>query len=183
MSTTAPAPLAGTYAIDPIHSSFGFAVKYMGISTFRGTLDDVTASLTIDDGGAVLEGSAQVESISVRTPEQFRQHVLADDMFAADRFPQVTFRSDEVRLADDGSATVSGDLTIRDVTKRVTATGSWSPEAELFGQRKAHLALATTVDRTEYGIVWQAEMPGGGKALADDVTLTIELTLLAAEQS
>lgn len=181
MPTTAT-PLAGSYAIDPVHSSFGFAVKYMGISTFRGTLDDVSASLTVGPDGATLEGTAEVASISVRTPEAFRQHVLADDFFAADRFPRVAFRSTDVRLAEDGSATVAGDLTIRDVTKRVTATGSWTPEAELFGARKAHLSLATTVDRTEYGIAWNADMPNGGKALADDVTLTIELTLVAATE-
>lgn len=179
MSTTAPTPLAGAYALDPVHSSFGFAVRYMGMSTFRGTFDDVTASLTVSEDGAVLEGAAEVASISIRTPEQFRQHVLGDEFFAADRFPQIRFRSTEVKLAADGSVTVDGDLTIRDVTKRVTATGAWSPEAELFGQRKAQLSLATTVDRTEYGITWNAPMPNGGVALADEVEITIELTLLA----
>lgn len=179
MPTTAPTPLAGAYTIDPVHSSFGFAVTYMGISTYRGTFDDVTASLTVGDDGAVLEGTAEVASISIREPEQFRAHVLGDEFFAADRFPQIRFRSTDVELAPDGSATVVGDLTIRDVTKRVTATGAWSPEAELFGFRKAHLRLATTVDRTDFGITWNAPMPNGRVALANEVEITIELTLLA----
>lgn len=179
MSATALAPLAGAYTVDPVHSSFGFAVKYMGISTFRGTLEDVAASLTVAGDGTVLEGAAAVDSISIRTPDQFRQHVLGDEFFAADRFPQVGFRSTAVELAEDGRAIVTGDLTIRDVTTQVTATGAWAPEAELFGQRKARLSLEATVDRTEYGIVWQADMPAGGKALAHDVTLAIELTLVA----
>lgn len=176
---TATQPLSGTYAVDAVHSSFGFAVKYMGVTTFKGTLDDVDATLTAGPGGASLQGAAKVESISIRTPEQFRQHVLADDFFAADKYPQVTFRSDAVELADDGTATVAGQLTIRDVTKPVTATGSWSPEAELFGTRRAALAISTVIDRTDYGLSWNAELPTGGKALANDVTLTIELTLLA----
>ena len=100
MSTTAT-PLAGTFASDPVHSSFGFAVKYQGISIFRGTLDDVTATLV--DGK--LEGTAKVESISIRTPEQFRAHVLSDDFFAADKYPEVTFVSDDVELNEDGTAT------------------------------------------------------------------------------
>ncbi len=179
MSTTALQPLNGVYAVDAVHSSFGFAVKYMGVTTFKGTLDDVDATLTVGPDGASLTGAAQVESISIRTPEQFRQHVLADDFFAADRFPQVTFASDAVELAADGTATVTGRLTIRDVTREVTATGTWSPEAELFGTRKAALAIATVIDRTDYGLNWNADLPTGGKALADDVTLTIELTLLA----
>ncbi len=176
---TAVQPLSGVYAVDPIHSTFGFAVKYMGVTTFKGTLDDVAGTLTVGADGATLEGAAQVESISIRTPEQFRQHVLADDFFAADTYPAVTFASDSVELADDGSATVSGRLTIRDVTQTVTATGNWSPEAELFGQTKAALALSTTIDRTAFGLNWNADLPTGGKALANDVTLTIELTLLA----
>lgn len=181
MSATALTPLKGSYDVDPIHSTFGFAVKYMGVTTFKGTLDEVAARLVVGESGASLEGAAQVESISIRTPEQFRQHVLADDFFAAERFPQVTFRSDDVQLAADGSATVTGQLTIRDVTRTVTATGTWSPEAELFGATKAALALSTTIDRTEYGLTWNADLPTGGKALANDVTLSIELTLLAQE--
>jgi polyisoprenoid-binding protein YceI len=176
---TAVQSLNGVYSVDPVHSSFGFAVKYMGVTTFKGTLDDVDATFTVGADGAKLEGAAKVESISIRTPEQFRQHVLADDFFAADRHPTVTFSSDSVELADDGSATVAGQLTIRDVTKSVTATGTWSPEAELFGSTKAALAISTVIDRTEFGLTWNADLPTGGKALADDVTLTIELTLVA----
>jgi polyisoprenoid-binding protein YceI len=176
---TAVKSLNGVYSVDPVHSSFGFAVKYMGVTTFKGTLDDVEATFTVGGEGAKLEGAAKVESISIRTPEQFRQHVLADDFFAADRYPTVTFSSDSVELADDGSATVTGQLTIRDVTKSVTATGTWSPEAELFGSTKAALAISTVIDRTDFGLTWNADLPTGGKALADDVTLTIELTLIA----
>lgn len=178
---TAVQPLSGVYTVDPVHSTFGFAVKYMGVTTFKGTLDDVDASLTIGADGARLDGAAQIESISIRTPEQFRQHVLADDFFAAATHPQVTFRSGDVQLADDGSATVTGELTIKGVTKTVTATGAWSPEAELFGTRKAALAIETTIDRTDYGINWNSDLPTGGKALANDVTLTIELTLIAQD--
>jgi polyisoprenoid-binding protein YceI len=176
---TAVKPLDGVYTVDSTHSSFGFAVKYMGVTTFKGTLDDVEATLTVNDGAARLDGAAQVESISIRTPEQFRQHVLADDFFAADQYPAVTFRSEDVVLADDGSATVTGELTIKGVTTTVTATGPWSPEAEMFGTRKAALALEATIDRTVYGLNWNTDLPTGGKALANDVQLTIELALIA----
>lgn len=172
-------PLSGVYDIDPVHSSFGFAVKYMGVTTFKGTLDEVEAKLVAADGAVTLTGSAAVESISIRTPEQFRQHVLSDDFFAAATYPRVTFRSDALDLAEDGSATVTGELTIRDVTKTVTATGTWTPEVDVFGTMKAALALETKLDRTEYGLVWNADLPAGGKALANEVTLTIELTLQA----
>src|SRR3954462_4553017 len=86
---TATTPFAGTYVADPVHSSFGFAVRYQGVSLFRGTLSEVAASLT--EGR--LDGTAQVESISIRTPEQFRAHVLGAEFFDAANHPEVRFAS------------------------------------------------------------------------------------------
>jgi polyisoprenoid-binding protein YceI len=181
MPTTAVQPLAGRYAADPIHSSFAFAVRYMGVSTFRGTLGDVEATLLADDEGVALQGAAQLESISIRTPQQFRDHVLSADFFDAANHPQVAFRSTRVELADDGRAVVDGELTIKDATVPVRAEGGWAPEAETLSGRRAHLSLETTVDRTAFGLNWNADLPAGGKALADEVTLTVELALVAAQ--
>ena len=174
MSTTAT-PLAGTFNADPVHSSFGFAVKYQNVSIFRGTLGEVAATLV--DGR--LEGTAQVESISIRTPEQFRAHVLSDDFFAAETHPEVKFTSSDVQLGDDGTATVAGELTIRDTTQPVTATGTWqAPSADAFGNTRAHLQLETVVDRTAFGLNWNMPLPTGGNALGNDVTLTVDLALV-----
>jgi len=181
MPTTAIQPLAGAYTADPIHSSFAFAVRYMGVSTFRGTLGDVEATLTAGADGVALEGAAQVESISIRTPEQFRQHVLSADFFDAANHPRVTFRSTRVSLGADGRAAVDGELTIKGVTLPVRAEGTWAPETEVLGGRKGGLTLEATVDRTAFGLDWNADLPGGGKALADDVTLTVELALVPRE--
>jgi len=181
MTAIALQPLAGAYAADPVHSSFSFAVRYMGVSTFRGSLGDVSATLTAGPDGAALEGAARVESISVRTPQQFRDHVLGPDFFDAERHPAVAFRSSRVALAEDGRATVEGELTIRGTTLPVRAEGTWAPETEVLGGRKAGLSLEAVVDRTAYGLSWNAELPGGGKALADEVTLTVELALVPQE--
>lgn len=178
MTTTAARPLAGSYTADTVHSTFNFAVRYMGVSTFRGTFDDVRATFVADAAGGTLEGVAEVESISIRTPDAFRGHVLSEEFFDAASHPQVAFRSTRVQLGEDGRAVVDGELTIRGVTQPVHATGSWSPEAEVLGGRRAGLTLETTVDRTAWGLNWNADLPGGGKALANDVTLTIELTLV-----
>jgi len=180
MSATAIKPLAGVYTADLVHSSFAFAVRYMGVSTFRGTLGEVEATLVAGPDGASLEGAAAVESISIRTPEQFREHVLSAEFFDVASHPQVLFRSTRVELADDGRALVDGELTIKGIAHPVRAEGSWTPEAELFGTRKGGLTLTATVDRTAYGLNWNADLPTGGKALADDVTLTVELALIAS---
>jgi polyisoprenoid-binding protein YceI len=174
MSTTST-PLAGTYAADPVHSSFGFAVRYQGVSLFRGTLSEVEASLT--DGR--LEGTAKVESISIRTPEQFRAHVLSPEFFDAENHPEVTFTSSEVDVRDDGTAIVDGELTIKGITRPVHATGTWTaPAPDAFGNTRGHLNLEAVVDRTEFDMNWNVPLPSGGKALANEVTLTVDLSLI-----
>jgi polyisoprenoid-binding protein YceI len=183
MSTTTIQPLAGTYTVDPAHSSFGFAIRHFGVSPFRGTFDDVAATVVAGPDGVSLEGVAQVESISIRAPQQFRDHVLGADFFDAANHPEVRFRSERAELAPDGRALVDGQLTIAGTTLPVHAEGTWAPEVEGLGSRRAHIGLNTTIDRTAYGMNWNADLPAGGKALANDVELTIELELVAQEQA
>jgi polyisoprenoid-binding protein YceI len=177
MSTTAT-PLGGTYTVDPIHSSFGFAVRYQGVSLFRGTLSEVSATLA--DGR--LEGAAQVESISIRTPEQFRAHVLSEEFFDAANHPQVTFVSSDLELREDGTAEVRGELTIKGITNPITATGTWiAPATDAFGNTRGHLNLEAVIDRTQWNMNWNMPLPSGGNALANEVTLTVDLSLTAQQ--
>ena len=172
---TTATKLSGTYAVDPVHSSFGFAVRYQGVSLFKGTLSEVAATVT--DGR--LEGTAQVESISIRTPDQFRQHVLSAEFFDAENHPEVTFTSSDLDLREDGTAVVAGELTIKGITRPVEATGTWiAPAADAFGNTRGHLNLEAVVDRTEFDMNWNMALPSGGNVLANDVTLTVELSLV-----
>jgi polyisoprenoid-binding protein YceI len=174
MSTTST-PLTGTYTADPIHSSFNFAVRYQGVSIFRGNLSDVEATLS----GGRLEGAAKVESISIRTPEQFRAHVLSGEFFDAENHPEVKFVSDQLDLREDGTANVSGELTIKGITNPIQATGTWTAAAaDAFGNTRGHLNLEAKVDRSQWDMNWNAPLPSGGNALANDVTLTVELSLI-----
>ena len=175
MSTTA-SPLAGTFNADPVHSNFGFAVRYQGVSLFKGTLDAVEATLA--DGKLV--GKAQVESISIRTPEQFRAHVLSAEFFDAANHPTVTFVSSDLDLREDGTASVAGELTMKGITRPVQATGRWeAPHSDAFGSTRGHLNLEATIKRSEWDMNWNAPLPSGGNALADDVTLTVDISLVA----
>ncbi|RKQ87120.1 polyisoprenoid-binding protein YceI [Solirubrobacter pauli] len=174
--STATTPFTGTYTVDPVHSSFGFAVRYQGVSVFKGTLAEVDAKLV--DGK--LEGTAQVESISIKSPAPFRQHVLSAEFFDAENHPQVTFVSEDIQLADDGTAKVDGQLTIKGITQPVVATGTYvAPAADAFGNTRGHLNLEAQIDRTQYEMNWNAPLPSGGKALANEVTLIVELSLVA----
>jgi polyisoprenoid-binding protein YceI len=174
MSVATPA-LAGSYVADPVHSTFAFAVRYQGVSLFRGSLTDVTATLR----NGRLEGVAKVESISVRNPEQFRAHLLSPEFFGAEQHPEITFTSSQLDLREDGTAVVAGELTIKGITRPVQATGTWSaPAADAFGNTRAHLSLEAVVDRTEFDMNWNMPLPSGGNALANEVTLSVELSLV-----
>ena len=172
---TTATKLAGTYVADPVHSSFAFSVRYQGVSLYKGSLAEVDAKLV--DGK--LEGAAKVESISIRTPEQFRAHVLSAEFFDAANHPEVTFTSQDIDIAEDGTAQVEGELTIKGITRPVSATGTWvAPAADAFGNTRGHLNLEAVIDRTEFEMNWNAPLPSGGKALANEVTLTVELSLV-----
>ena len=163
---------AGTYQVDPVHSSLGFAVKHNGISTFRGQFEQVDAAL--EDG--VLTGTAQVDSVKTVIP-QLRDHLLSPDFFNAAETPTITFRSTDMRLGEDGRAEVDGELTMRGVTQPVTAKGSYGSATGLNGTQVVGFDLEATVDRRDYGLNWQAPLPSGGDAVAWDVTLQVHLEL------
>ena len=164
---------SGTYLLDPVHSTFGFCIKHNGISTFRGQFEQVDARLE----NGVLFGTAQVESIKTAIPD-LKGHLLSPDFFNAAETPTVEFRSSDIRLGEDGSAEVDGELTIRGVTKPVTARGTFASGSNLVGSAVVGFDLEATVDRREYGLNWQAELPKGGEVLAWDVTLQVHLELI-----
>jgi polyisoprenoid-binding protein YceI len=178
MTTVAAQPFSGAYRAQPEPSSLAFAVRHSGVFWYRGSLSDVAATLRADGDALALEGSARVDSISVVAPAAMRASVLGPEFFDAERHPEITFRSTEVRLDGDGRAEVDGELTIRGVTRPVTAGGQYtSPRQAGFGE-VAGLQLHTRFDRREFGFDWQMELPGGGDAVGWDVAVDIDLLLL-----
>ncbi|HEY2204932.1 MAG TPA: YceI family protein [Pseudonocardia sp.] len=177
--TASTLPLAGTFVADPIHSRFAFSVKHMKVATFSASFDDVDARVTADDQGVRLEGSVRVDSLSIKNPD-FRGHVLQGaDFFDADRYPELRFRSTDVVLADDGTARVAGELTIKGITRPFTATGTYEPVVEDFaGGLRTAVEFATTVDRRDWGFIWQAPLPKGGDALGYDITISAHVELV-----
>ena len=177
MSTVAAQPLSGTYRAQPEPSSFAFAVRHSGVFWYRGSLSDVAATLRAEGDALALEGSARVDSISVVEPAAMRASVLGPEFFYAERHPEITFRSTDLHLADDGRAQLDGELTIRGVTRPVSASGHYSsPRLSSFGEI-AGLQLHTSFDRREFGFHWQMQLPGGGDAVGWDVEVNIDLLL------
>jgi polyisoprenoid-binding protein YceI len=172
----------GLYELDRAHSTVQFAVRHLNVSTFRASFTDIDARLTIERESIALDARAQVDSVSIVEPPEFRDHVVrGDDFFAADDFPLITFHSTSVVLEDDGRATVSGELAIRDITRSVTASGRVDPPTEdPFGTWHAGVELRATIDRRDWELNWQMPLPDGRDALGWDVEITAHLELIKA---
>jgi polyisoprenoid-binding protein YceI len=168
---------AGTYAVDPVHSSIGFAVVHNGVSTFRSGFGGYEARLTGGDAPR-LEGSVDVASIEIEEP-QLKGHLLSPEFFDAERHPRLRFESSEIEAGEDGSATIRGELEIRGEKHRVEASGRFAQlGADLGGKGRVGLSLEATVDRRSFGLDWQAELPSGGEVLDYEVGIAVELELV-----
>ena len=167
---------AGSWTADPVHSSVSFEVEYGGVGTFRGGFREFTARLD----GSTLTGTAKIASVDVKD-ENLSGHLQSPDFFDAQRFPEITFRADELTRHEDGTVDGSGEITIKGVTRPAILSGTIvGPATDPYGNERYGLKLETTVDRTQFGIDWNAEMPDGTKALADEVTLRADLSLVKA---
>jgi polyisoprenoid-binding protein YceI len=181
ITTSATIP-AGTYRLDPVHSTASFAVKHMVVATFRGRFEDFDATLTVDeDGSKSLTGAVAVGSLEVKD-ENLQAHLGSPEFFDIERYPEIRFEASQVEIADDGSLKVAGDLTIKDQTHPLEATGTITgPVIALGDVTKLGMTLETVIDRAQYGLNWNAPLPKGGFAVADDVKLTVELELAREE--
>jgi polyisoprenoid-binding protein YceI len=177
MTNATTAIPAGTYATDGVQSSAGFAVKHM-LATFRGSFARFNAELTVgEDGQARLLGTVPVDTVVVKD-ENLAAHLQSPEFFDAEQYPEIRFESTDITF-DGPTATLTGDLTIKGHTERVTAEGSVvGPIEDPFGNTKLGLQFETVVDRTKFGLNWNAPLPKGGYMLADDVTLSVDLELL-----
>ena len=170
----------GTWRADKIHSSAGFAVKHMVVSTFRGRFEDFDATLDVgEDGEDSFTGTVRADSIVVKD-ENLAAHLKSPDFFDTERYPEIRFESTAVRREGD-ELIVDGNLTIKDQTHAVEARGGLvGPHENIAGKTGIGITLETVVDRTKFGLNWNAPLPKGGFALANDVALLVELELVEA---
>lgn len=161
--------LAGTWNFAAVHSSADFSVKYL-VARFRGGFEELDASL--EDG--VLHGAVKVASVSAKDPN-LAAHLQAPDFFDAEQYPEITFESRVLDIEGD-ELELDGELTLKGVTKPVHATGTVEgPVEDFMGNTRLGFTLETIIDRTDFGVSWNADLPKGGRALSDEVTLVVEL--------
>lgn len=168
----------GTWTIDPVHSSIQFGITHSGIATFRSGFGEYSATLS---GGEQpkLDGAVEVASIDI-DEEQFKGHLLSPEFFDVEKHPQLKFSSTELAVADDGSVRLAGELEIRGETREVSAVGKFAKvDAYLDGKERLGFSVEAAVDRREFGLNWNADLPSGGQALEYEVSINVELQFVA----
>jgi polyisoprenoid-binding protein YceI len=172
MSTSAmQAVPAGTWSVDRVHSTLGFAVQYMA-GTFTGTFSDFDVSVA--DG--VLRGAAKVASVQVKDPN-LEAHLQTPDFFDVERYPELTFVSRSIERNGD-RLKIEGDVTIKGHTEPVEITGTVTePLADPYGGTRYGLKLERTIDRRTFGVSWNNPLPSGEPALSNEVVLSADLQL------
>lgn len=160
---------AGTWTIDPAWSSLEFEVRKLGLVTIKGRAPGLAGRIGGGDAPS-LEGT--VDATSITTFDGDRDaHVHSPEFFDTGRYPELRFASTSVVRNGDGLV-VHGELTIKDVTQPVELRGELvGPATDPWGSERIGLELSGTVDRTSFGLNWNAPVPGGGFLLPDDVVL------------
>ncbi|WP_422745519.1 YceI family protein [Mycobacterium sp. WMMD1722] len=177
-SATASALSAGTWAIDPVHSTIGFSVRHLMVSKVRGTFDRFSGAITVgEDGTASVTAEIDVTSINTRN-EQRDAHLKAADFFDAEKYPTATFTSTGVR-ADGDHYALDGEFTLKGVTKAVTLDLDFNGVNPGMGHGEVAGFDATVVlNRRDFGIDIDTPLETGGAVVGDKVTITLEIEAL-----
>lgn len=167
---------AGTWNVDPVHSSIGFEVKHFGISTFRGRFTGYEGTIETGDGSIQrVAGTVRVDSVDVKDP-QLAGHLQSEDFFDAANTPEIAYASTGARQLDDGRFELAGELTIRGVTKPVTLEVEVEGAGQdPYGNDRISLTGSGVIDRTEYGITWNNTIENGALVLGEKVRLVLSV--------
>ena len=176
--TSATVIPAGTWSIDPAHSAVEFHIKHLGLATVKGRAPVVGGTI---GGGERPSIQGTVAVASITTFDENRDgHLQSPEFFDVERYPTLSFGSTEIEFLGD-DLVVEGELTIKGVTKPVTLRGAFvGSGVDPWGNERIGIDLEATVDRTDWGLDWNAPIPGGGFLLPSDVKLMATFSAVRA---
>lgn len=186
MSETTAPTLTGTYVIDASHSRLGFVARHAMVTKVRGSFNEIEGSGHFDaDDPSASNLSVTVQATSIDTRNADRDgHLRSNDFFDMDTYPEITFASTAVEKASDEEYRVTGDLTIKGVTKPVSIDLEVNgPVVDPFGNTRIGLEGSTVVNRKDWGITWNAALEAGGVLISEKVTLEIEVSAIRSNES
>ncbi len=185
MTTPAITPAAvSTWNIDPVHSIAEFRVKHLMISNVRGQFTGVSGTLTYDENDPAkshVEASIDVATIDTRDPQR-DTHLKSPDFFDVEKFPVLTFRTSHVTRKSDGTILVAGPLTIHGATHEVefAVEGPTPPVKDPWGNTRIGVSATTKINRSDFGLTFNAALETGGVMVGEQVSITLELEFVKA---
>ncbi|MFD3801763.1 YceI family protein [Kocuria palustris] len=178
---SAQSELTGTWSIDPTHSRVGFSSRHAMVTKVRGAFNDVsgTAQLDAEDmSRSQVRVVLQVASVDTRSPQR-DAHLRSADFFDAQQHPTIEFDSTAVDEVDENQYIVTGELTIRGVTRTISVPLELlGVDTDPFGQLRAGLEGSRRIDRKDWGVSWNTPLDSGGVLVSDKITLEFELSLV-----
>ena len=166
----------GSYTLDPAHTVIGFVARHAMVTKVRGKFNDWDAKIEVADTPADSTIEVVIKTASVDTGNADRDaHVRGDDFFNSEEFPEMTFKATDFNIDENGDGTLTGDLTIRETTKSVTLDVETEGIAEdPFGNTRVGFEAKTSINRTEFGLNFNAPLNTGGVLVSEKITIEIE---------
>lgn len=179
------APAAGTkttWRLDPTHTLVEFSAKHLMITTVKGRIADVEGTIISDEEdlkNSSVEVTLKAASLDTRT-DQRDQHLRSADFLDVEKYPEIKFRSTRIQ-GDKDSFKMTGDLTIRDVTRPITLDASFEGRArDPWGGERIGFSASGKIDRREFGLTWNQALEAGGVVVGNDIKINVELEAVAA---
>lgn len=171
-----------TYQIDPRHSNAEFGVTHLMISTVRGEFHGVTGTIVVDDENLANSSvNVTIDATTVDTREPDRdKHLKSDAFFDVAKYPTMAFKSTSVEKNSDGTLKITGDLTIRGVTRTVILNSS-APKAPIkdpWGLQRSAVSATTKINRQDFGVSWNQNLDAGGVVVGDEVNITLDVEMV-----
>ena len=183
--STASAPaltdLTGTWTLDPAHTRIGFVARHAMVTKVRGSFNEFEGTATFDGANpANSHAEVTIKAASIDTRNAQRDgHLRSNDFLAMEEHPEITFISTGVRQVDETTFELTGDLTIRGVTRSVTIPFTFEGAAkDPFGNLRAGFEGSVAINRKDWGVNWNAALEGGGVLVSDRVTLEFEVSAI-----
>ena len=176
--TTTTQTRTSTWAIDPPHSIAEFSVKHLVVTTVKGRFRELAGAIHVNEAEPEASSvTASIDVASVDTNVADRDaHLRSDDFFNAEKYPKIIFRSTKVERARDSEYRVTGDLTIRDITKPVVLGVEFEGDInDPWGKRRAAFTATTEISRSEFGVRWNQMIETGGAVVSDKVKITLHI--------
>ena len=177
------AHLTGDYTIDPAHSRIGFGVRHAMVTNVRGEFAEYEGKLHLDGSepaNSKAELVIKVASIDTKQPQR-DEHLRTGDFFEAEAHPEITFSSTSAERVDDETYRLHGDLTIKGVTHPVSLDLEYTGAAtDVYGANRVGFEGGTTIDRTKWGLTYNAALETGGVLIGEKVKLTLDISAIKA---